>query len=352
VGKEFSRVGAVPALANIGVSSKKVAEGALRRFLDIFIALNGAVPSVPHQIPGYIAFDYKPLAQSPEFGIERDPVGGPEEVRNMNRMLQYTRLLHSCQPTTKEKAEGAYHLQMEQRVRMAQSMVLAPIEETIKHAETKYNALFIDCAARLYLGLGCKRDRAAARKYMLEAALHPEATNLTRATAHAMLTIWNHESMGETIRTRYLYASLHHACLAVKSARPIAAKGHSIPQILHAFKKMTPMLMNDNPDVATQYPEVFRALKEAEDRYRRDTEASLKRMKVPLRYKCAMPGCGIEADHGMMLKKCRLATCSALVGSDGFRRRRKVRRRQKAILLRQGMSEARLEESQTVLCAG
>ncbi|KAF7321868.1 MYND-type domain-containing protein [Mycena kentingensis (nom. inval.)] len=299
VGKAFARVG-VPALSNIAVSSKAVTSAALSTFLELFAMLSGKAPSSVFQFPASIAFDYQP--SEPPSDSSSDSEDG--ELGGLNRVLEYARFMDSCQPNTKLKVDTPTPVLLRQSIETARKLVQVPIAESLKHAEAKDSALFIDCAARLYLGVGCTRDRTAARKYLLKAAFHPQATDFTRATAHAMLSRWNHEATGKQIRSRYLYASLHHACLAVKYARPIAAPGYSIPQILFAFKRMAPMMIKDNPELPKQFPEVFKALKEADDRYSRATEASQKRMKTPLRYKCALLGCGIEADHGKMLKKC------------------------------------------------
>nr|GAT60616.1 predicted protein [Mycena chlorophos] len=188
----------------------------------------------------------------------------------------------------------------------SQAMLRKPFAAVLQAAESGDPMMFVDCAARSYLGLGCTRDRQTARNYLIEAAFHPKATEATRATAHAMLTRWYHDMSGPggSMRMRYLYASLHHACLAVTYAKPISPPGFSIPQILLAFTKMQDLILKDNPQVKTQYPALFAALKEAKDRYDRDTQASYERMKQPLRYRCAVLGCGIEADHGRMLKRC------------------------------------------------
>ncbi|KAF7315777.1 MYND-type domain-containing protein [Mycena indigotica] len=300
VGKELARVGVTRALCTIESSPKRVTKAATMKFMELFVTIAGGLPSSPLQMPNSIAFDYNALARAPEY----DDPSNDGELSEINRVLQYVRFLDSCSPYTKEKLDGAWHLQMAQTIQQSEQMLKTPIEELIEQGEEGNISAFIDCAARYYLGLGCVRDRQLCRKYLLQAAFHPLAHDATRATAHAMITRWCHEATDEAIRTRYLYASLHHACLAVKFARSVAAPGHSIPQILFAFKNMTPMLVKDNPDVKKQYPEVFRALREADERFQRDTQTTLKRMKQPLRYRCATLECGIEADHGRMLSRC------------------------------------------------
>ena len=148
-------------------------------------------------------------------------------------------------------------------------------------------------------------DRQAARSYIIQAAFHPRSTDTVKATAHAILVVW-YTSASESLRVRYLYAGMHHANKAIQYSRSVAVPGYSIPTVLfrtrHVFRPATKMFKELN----FFYSHVWDADEEAEARVKRDTEASVKRMKNPLRYKCAMYGCGIEADHGKMLQKCEL----------------------------------------------
>ncbi|KAF7305939.1 MYND-type domain-containing protein [Mycena chlorophos] len=307
VGKEFARVGVNPSLCAVEQSSEDVLEDALVSFLDVYSRLAGARPTTLLQFPNSISFDYDPYQNLPK---ELKVVNRKEEVPSqkaeyMDRVLQYIQFVETCSPTTPEKADNPTY-RMSETIIATEAMLRRPFAELLKDAEAGNVALYVDCASRSYLGFGSPRDRQTARNYLIKAAFHPESSDATRATAHALLTRWYHDiaGPGQEIRMRYMYASLHHASLALKFARSIAPPGFSIPQITSAFGDIKELITKDNPLVKRQYPVVFAALKETKERCERELQASLTRMKQPLRYRCAAVGCGIEADHGRMLKRC------------------------------------------------
>ena len=87
--------------------------------------------------------------------------------------------------------------------------------------------------------------------------------------------------------------------------------------------------------MAKDAPELYLFYKDAQDVYEArnrqvDEEREkmqLKRLKNPRRYRCAAVGCGVEADSGKMLSRCRSYSLSLFPPSDAeiSKRFRKMR---------------------------
>lgn len=165
----------------------------------------------------------------------------------------------------------------------------------------------LDYGVRLSLGLGCTRDRTKSRVYLIKAILSPTASDKTKATAHGVLLNWYVSSSKSDFRSRYLFAACHHANIAARLCRTInnSLKTPASPAVLwfmkHIFERM-----------AKGAPEMYLFYKDAQDVYEarnRQIEGQrekmqLKRLKNPIRYRCAAVGCGVEADSGKMLSRC------------------------------------------------
>lgn len=165
----------------------------------------------------------------------------------------------------------------------------------------------LDYGVRLSLGLGCTRNRTKSRVYLIKAILSPTASDETKATAHGALLNWYVSSSKSDFRSRYLFAACHHANIAARLCRKInnSLKTPASPAVLwfmkHIFERM-----------AKGAPEMYLFYKDAQDVYEarnRQIEGQkekmpLKRLKNPMRYRCAAVGCGVEADSGKMLSRC------------------------------------------------
>ena len=158
---------------------------------------------------------------------------------------------------------------------------------------------------RLSLGLGCTRDHTKSRVYLIKAILSPTASDKTKATAHGALINWYVSSSQSDFRSRYLLTACHHANLAARLCRKVNPSNTS-PAVLWFMKNIFERMAKDAPELYLFY-------KDGQDVYdarNRQVEGErekmqLKRLKNPRRYRCAAVGCGVEADSGKMLSRCR-----------------------------------------------
>jgi len=162
----------------------------------------------------------------------------------------------------------------------------------------------------LYLGVGCAQNRTLSRVYFIKALSARNATDTLKATVHGLLIDWYVSVSKDPLRPRYLYAACHHANISARMGRLISPKGApASPAILNFMNKMFKPLGERVPDLYYLYEDAVRALEDRVEQMRVDREnLHVKRISQPNRYRCATPGCGIEADSGSMLSKCAFPT--------------------------------------------
>ena len=120
------------------------------------------------------------------------------------------------------------------------------------------------------------------------------------------------------MRARYVYAACHHADASARMGRLISPKGASAsPAILHFMFRTFEPLSHRAPELYYFYKDAVRAMEERNEYMRAGGQKMhVKRMNQPNRYRCATPGCGIEADSGSMLSKCAFPEFLAPVSYD------------------------------------
>jgi hypothetical protein len=158
---------------------------------------------------------------------------------------------------------------------------------------------------RSRFGIGCKINRKDVRTYLAKAMAYASDNAERQSTIHALLCAWCYQSFTNGIPFRYMFAASHHANKAVTLAKSISPKDVFTPIVLlfgancfTELSKMAPELLFWYADL--QYAIVTRN-KQMETATKKETK---KRLERPNRYRCANPGCGIEADKGKMLPKC------------------------------------------------
>lgn len=104
-----------------------------------------------------------------------------------------------------------------------------------------------------------------------------------------------------------MFAAAHHANLAVRLGRRIVAS--ELPasgQVLSFAKNTLEPFSRNHPEVPLFYKDVWRAINlRAAHIAGATTKLEQKRFRNPLRYRCALVGCGVEADKGNMLSQCK-----------------------------------------------
>ncbi|KAF8959771.1 hypothetical protein BDZ97DRAFT_1922743 [Flammula alnicola] len=164
----------------------------------------------------------------------------------------------------------------------------------------------LDYGLRLYIGLGCKRNRSLSRVYLVKVVSSPSASDTLKATAHGMLIDWCVQASLTDFRSRYLLAASHHANLAAALCRRVTPPGtHSSAAVLWFMKNVFQRQAADCPQLYVFYKDAMRALDERDAQLKGSREKmQQKRLKNPNRYRCAAVGCGVQADTGKMLSQC------------------------------------------------
>ena len=123
---------------------------------------------------------------------------------------------------------------------------------------------------------------------------------------HGLLIDWYISASKESRRVRYLYTASHHANISARLCRLISPKGApSSPAVLNFMTSVFEPCSKQAPELYYFYKDAVRAMQERVEQMRSGGEKlHVKRMKQPNRYRCATPGCGIEADTGAKLSQC------------------------------------------------
>lgn len=123
---------------------------------------------------------------------------------------------------------------------------------------------------------------------------------------HGLLIDWYISASKESRRARYLYAASHHANISARLCRLLSPKGApSSPLVLNFMISVFEPCSKRAPELYYFYKDAVRAMDERVEQMRLGSEKlHVRRMKQPNRYRCATPGCGIEADTGAKLLQC------------------------------------------------
>jgi len=164
-----------------------------------------------------------------------------------------------------------------------------------------------DVHKRLLLGLGCENNRRLARSYLVKVLTSPQASDELKSTVHALLINWYISASRKEVHDRYMFAAAHHANLAVRlGQRIVASELPASGQVLSFAKNTLEPFSRNHPEVALFYKDVWRAINlRAAHIAGATTKLEQKRFRNPLRYRCALVGCGVEADKGKMLSQCK-----------------------------------------------
>jgi hypothetical protein len=104
-----------------------------------------------------------------------------------------------------------------------------------------------------------------------------------------------------------MFAAAHHANLAVRlGQRIVASELPASGEVLFFVKNTLEPFSRNHPEVPLFYKDVWKAFKlRAAHIAGATTKLEQKRFRNPLRYRCALVGCGVEADKGKMLSQCK-----------------------------------------------
>ncbi|KAF9480871.1 hypothetical protein BDN70DRAFT_832069 [Pholiota conissans] len=167
----------------------------------------------------------------------------------------------------------------------------------------------LDYALRLHVGLGCKRDRTRARYYAVKAIKLPDASDAVKVTAHGLLIDWLVHSSKDDFRKRYMYSASHHASVSAIICRrlyvPSSGAPPASPAVLWFMQHMFLRQLSQAPELKVLYKDAMWAIDERTQQLKGgQKKMQAKKLKFPLRYRCAAVGCGVEADRGKMLAQC------------------------------------------------
>ncbi|KAJ7453153.1 hypothetical protein FB451DRAFT_1373879 [Mycena latifolia] len=306
VGDEFKRLGVAQALWSIGISSTSTIESAHVEFTRVFSLMTSSmglpVAATPHSIR-FLSTDV-PDAYDPE---------------EHSSILAYSMSLRNTKPPSADSIAGklAPGAEMMRELEIATKLLEAKPAEVIKAeadagdpiAATDYGIrcalrlfrpafLTLTAAPGLYHGIQCPLDRRGSRAYLVQAITSPTAEPGTKAMAHAMLVIWHtahFRGPSKAIVQRYVFAGAYHANESARIIRPVLPAGSAA----------APTVLITAPELAFLCKDAFRAADDRSQQMNKErAKASVKRMDHPNRYRCANPGCGIEADSGRVLRQC------------------------------------------------
>lgn len=128
-----------------------------------------------------------------------------------------------------------------------------------------------------------------------------------KSTAHALLINWYMSSLDGELRSRYLFAACHHANEAARLGRGVSPAGASASAaVLFFMFYQFDKLADTVPELSYWYKDALRALTERKKKVEQGQKKVLqRRMQQPNRYRCAAVGCGIQADKGSKLQRCK-----------------------------------------------
>jgi hypothetical protein len=174
-----------------------------------------------------------------------------------------------------------------------------------------------------------KRNRKRIRDYLIKAAYSTGSEDV-QAMAHGIIIQWYLDATNPdtgVIRNRYLFAAAHHSNAAARlCSRLSSAADCGSPAVLWFMNKVFKLFVPQVPELKHWYKDAIRVFEAREVTYNRGTnKMAKKRIKNPIRYRCAAPGCDIEADTGSMLSSCESRTKFRRTLTELVDRRRPLR---------------------------
>ncbi|KAH9485659.1 hypothetical protein JR316_0002569 [Psilocybe cubensis] len=309
VGHELKRVGVKSeALWDISISSETVVDGAMQTFGLFFrnlvnvCVLDDTMAAIV-QTPGPIVWEG---CRVPKAVSEKRNDLDDEENSDFRVMLEYTTLWATVLPSDGTEYEAKrYQENREREFTRIETLLKEKPERIINAAADRGDAdAALDYGMRLTVGLGCKRNRKRARDYLVKAAHSESASKTIKAMAHGVLIEWYLHS--DRITPRYAFAASHHCNEAAQLCAEVSGSDVcASPAVLWFMKKTFKTLAEDVPEFYIWFIEAVDAL-EARDRQYEENQAKIARKRAlnASRYRCAAPGCEIEADKGSKLSRC------------------------------------------------
>ncbi|KAF8177630.1 hypothetical protein BJ912DRAFT_856824 [Pholiota molesta] len=303
VGWEFKNLSVRPTdLYRIGLCTPTVDQLTNTRFDGVFKTMKKEA--------GYKGADAAAIPAPESIGLwnfKLDPVRPDNTPGLFKEHVKYLQLKYnSSRPPAKE---GSVDMR-KQLSYLISVLEEDPDSELVKaDADDGDAAEALDYALRLYVGLACARNRTLARYYAVQAATLPSTTPDVRATAHSVLLDWHITASQTDFRKRYMYAACHHANVAAGICRRLHAPGSAAPPatpaVLWFMKELFEREAKTALDLKVFFKDAMWAMAERTKQLRGGQEKmQAKKLKAPLRYRCAAVGCGVEADRGKMLAQC------------------------------------------------
>jgi len=187
--------------------------------------------------------------------------------------------------------------------------------------------------------------RKLSRVYFIKALSAHNVTDTLKAMTHGHLINWYMSISKEFMDIRYIYAACHHANISARLCHLISAKGvPSSVSVLNFLVAVFEPPWKSGFGLNYLYKDAVQAIQERSEQVRLASEELLVRqLKQPNRYRCATPGCGIEADVGAKLSQCMFPFFNMFITLTHIRWWI-LRPRQETSLLQQEMPKIRLAE--------
>ena len=325
VGDELKRIGVrAPELCNVGVAKPDVIKIMQQHFNEIYKGLIASagytdIAAAALDTPDAIIFSNFQIANPPEIDSESQP-----------KELQYVLQLTNSRPGTAGEvdAKAIGTKTMKEMARLEETLKTKPEAIVRREADNGSADASLDYGLRLLIGLQCTRDRTLAREYLVKAILAPNASDTIKTTAHGILIRWCLDAATDCIRSRYMLMASHHADQAALFSRRAAPKGIAPASVLVFMQNNFERFAERMPQLWLLFKNAMRAHDEREKQMQDGIEKMQeKRLEQPLRYRCAAVGCGIQADTGKMLQRCKYLSrfvCAAEFISNKMDRRRTV----------------------------
>ena len=327
VGEEFKRQGVrAEALWTIDVSSSTVhhlAREVLHDYFDTLIESIGLPPGVIATPKSIVFPTFK--VDSELLYIEANSV----EEQEFNLMWDYVQLRAAASPrieldpnsnqmSARHRTFTAIHHFFMGLKERTEEVVRAEADAGNPEASVDYGLRYASqhyvCTGdlpvannRLYLGVGCTRNRTLSRAYFIKALFACSATDTLKAMTHGLLIDWYMSIIPKDFgRARHFYAACHHANISARLCRLISPKGvPSSVAVLNFLVAVFEPSWKNGFGLNYLYKDAVQAIQERSEQVRLASEKlHVRQLKQPNRYRCATPGCGIEADAGAKLSQC------------------------------------------------
>ena len=324
VGAEFKRLGVCPdALCRIGVSTTSMNKIMQDKFHNLFRGLMKMVGIKDHISP-FISTPMSIVFQKLHPRAHPKPSEG--EDGKLELALNYAQELCRSRPLKSNEEVGAASLGIVEEIKAVQKMIterpvnLVKAEADAGDPESAFDyglrcvtfqsslhLFHVSFYVRLLVGLGCEYDRTLARAYIIKALSSTRASDELKCAAHGTLINWYMSADEKTLPTRYLFTASHHANIAASLCRRVSPPGApASPAVLWFMSRVFEPHSHNVPELMYFFKDAWRAWEDRTAQMAAGREKmEEKRLKYPNRYRCAAVGCGIEADTGKMLQKCK-----------------------------------------------